>query len=141
MDLTLGTYAVYLAVALPLTVWVASTLSRNGRLFLEDVYAGNDALAGAVNRLLVVGFYLLNLGFVSLYLRIGTEVPDLRGLVEELSVKIGVVTVVLGVVHFLNVYVFNAIRRRHRMEELRRAPVEPQAYVAAPFPAAPAPGR
>ncbi|MDN4171777.1 hypothetical protein QWY28_02365 [Nocardioides sp. SOB77] len=135
MDWTVGTYAAYLVIAVPLTIWVATTLSRNGRLFLEDVYAGNDGLAGAVNRLLVVGFYLLNLGFVSLYLRVGTDVVDLRGLVEQLSVKIGVVTVVLGVVHFVNVYVFNAIRRRHRMEELRRPPLEPQSYVAAPYPA------
>ncbi|MDN4159751.1 hypothetical protein [Nocardioides abyssi] len=135
MDWTVGTYAAYLLIAVPLTIWVASTLSRNGRLFLQDVYAGNDDLAGAVNRLLVVGFYLLNLGFVSLYLRVGGEVPDLRGMVEELSVKVGVVAVVLGVVHFVNVYVFNAIRRRHRLEELRRPPLEPQSYVAAPYPA------
>ncbi|WP_205472066.1 hypothetical protein [Nocardioides sp. SYSU D00038] len=140
MDWTVGTYVVYLLIAVPLTVWVATTLSRNGRLFLEDVFSGNDALAGAVNRLLVVGFYLLNLGFVSLYLRIGTEVLDLRGLFEELSVKIGVVTLVLGIVHFCNVYVFNAIRRRHRLEQLRTAPVPPQAHLpyAPPFPA---PGR
>jgi len=135
VDWTVGTYAAYLLIAVPLTIWVARTLSHNGRLFLEDVYAGDDELAGAVNRLLVVGFYLLNLGFVSLYLRLGSDVVDLRAMVEQLSVKIGVVTVVLGVVHFLNVYVFNAIRRRHRLEELRRPPVEPQGYVAAPYPA------
>jgi hypothetical protein len=129
MDWTVGTYVVYLVVAVPLTIWVASTLSRNGRVFLEDVFSGNDALANAVNRLLVVGFYLLNLGFVSLYLRIGTPVLDLRGLFEELSVKIGVVTITLGLVHFLNVYVFNAIRRRSRMESLRSAPVAPQAHI------------
>ena len=65
MDWTVTTYVVYLLVAVPLTIWVATTLSRNGRVFLEDVFAGNEGLADAVNRLLVVGFYLLNLGFVS----------------------------------------------------------------------------
>ncbi len=130
MNWTVATYIAYLLIAVPLTIWVASTLSSNGRVFLEDVFAGSEALAGAVNRLLVVGFYLLNLGFVSLYLRIGTEVPDLRGLVEELSVKIGVVTLVLGIVHFVNVFVFNSIRRRHRLESLRTAPVMPQGQLA-----------
>ena len=141
MDWTVGTYVVYLLIAVPLTVWVATTLSRNGRVFLEDVFAGTEGLAAAVNRLLVVGFYLLNLGFVSLYLRISEPIPDLRGLFEELSVKVGVVTLVLGVLHFFNVYVFNAIRRRSRMESLRTAPVPPQAQIApyaAPYPA---PGR
>ena len=76
MSMTVLTYFSYLLVAVPLTVWVATTLSRNGRVFLADVFDGNDDLADAVNRLLVVGFYLLNLGFVTLYLRVGTEVRD-----------------------------------------------------------------
>src|SRR6478609_8133623 len=105
MDWTVGTYVVYLLITVSLTVWVASTLSRNGRVFLEDVFAGNEALAHAVNRLLVVGFYLLNLGFVTLFLRISEPVYDLRGLFETLSVKVGIVMLALGVVHFFNVYV------------------------------------
>jgi hypothetical protein len=143
MDWTVATYVAYLLVAVPLTVWVATTLSRNGAVFLADVFQGTEALAQAVNRLLVVGFYLLNLGFVSLYLRSGADVVDLRGLLEQLSVKIGVVTLVLGVVHFLNVWVFSAMRRRQRMDSFRSAPVAPQGYVG-PLgtPAAyPAPGR
>ena len=141
MDWTVTTYVAYLLIAVPLTVWVARTLSRHGRVFLEDVFVGNDALADAVNRLLVVGFYLLNLGFVSLYLRGGADVVDLRGLFEELSVKVGVVSLVLGGLHFANVYVFNAMRRRHRMESLRSAPVPPQAYLSQGVAPYPAPGR
>jgi hypothetical protein len=134
MDWTVTTYVVYLSIAVPLTIWVATTLSRNGRIFLEDVFAGSEGLAGAVNRLLVVGFYLLNLGFVSLYLRIGSPVLDLRGLFEELSVKVGVVTITLGLIHFVNVYGFNSIRRRHRLEALRTAPLPPQVQLT-PYPA------
>ena len=140
MDWTVTTYVVYLLVSVPLTIWVATTLSRNGRVFLADVFRGEAGLADAVNTLLVVGFYLLNLGFVSLYLRIGTPVVDLRGLFEELSVKIGVVTITLGLVHFSNVYVFNSIRRRHRLESMRTAPVPAQASLAT-YPNYPAPGR
>jgi hypothetical protein len=134
MSMTVLTYFSYLLVAVPLTVWVATTLSRNGRVFLADVFDGNDDLADAVNRLLVVGFYLLNLGFVTLYLRVGTEVRDLRGLVETLSVKVGIVMLVLGFVHFFNVYVFNSIRRRSRLDALRTAPVPHQGYAYAPQP-------
>lgn len=140
MDWTVTTYVVYLLVSVPLTIWVATTLSRNGRVFLQDVFEGTEGLADAVNKLLVVGFYLLNLGFVSLYLRISDPVYDLRGLFEQLSVKIGVVTITLGLLHFTNVWVFNSIRRRHRLEALRTAPVPPQAVLPpyGPPPAYPA---
>ena len=131
MTWTVTTYVAYLLVTVPLTIWVASTLSRNGRVFLIDVFADKEDLADAVNKLLVVGFYLLNLGFVMLYLRSGDAVVDLAGLFENLSVKIGVVMLVLGVIHFFNVYVFNAIRRRSRTEALRTPPVAPQSWTSA----------
>ena len=137
MDWTAASYFTYLAVTVPLTVWVASTLSSNGRVFLEDVFTDNAALADAINKLLVVGFYLLNVGFVLLYLRTGDLVTDLSTLMEVVSVKVGVVMVVLGLIHFTNVYVFNAIRRRVRLESLRTPPLPPQQYVGPMQPAYP----
>jgi hypothetical protein len=128
MDLVVIAYCLYLVIAVPLTIWVGSTLSRNGRVFLVDVFAGNDALAEAVNRLLVVGFYLLNLGVVALYLRVDDLVPHARDVVEVLSVKMGVVMLMLGVVHLTNVYVFTKIRRRSQLDARPTAPVPPQAY-------------
>jgi hypothetical protein len=126
MDWVTTSYLTYLAITVPLTVWVASTLSTNGQVFLEDVFTDNSALAEAINKLLVVGFYLLNVGFVLLYLRTGETAFSLPSLVEVVSVKIGVVMIVLGLIHFTNVYVFNSIRRRVRMEGLRTPPLAPQ---------------
>ncbi|MEV8377664.1 hypothetical protein AB0P21_33305 [Kribbella sp. NPDC056861] len=132
--MTVITYLIYLAIAVPLTIWVARTLSRNGRVFLVDVFHGNDDFADAVNKLLVVGFYLVNLGFVTLFLRTGGTVVDTRGLIEQLSVKVGIVMVVLGVLHLMNVWIFNAIRRRSRLEEMTAPPVRPNAFVGtSPF--------
>ncbi|MFE6127694.1 MULTISPECIES: hypothetical protein [unclassified Streptomyces] len=128
MDLTVVAYIVYLLISVALTVWVARTLSRNGRIFLADVLHGNEKLADAVNHLLVVGFYLVNLGFVALYLKAADAVADARGLFEALSVKIGVVLLVLGVMHLGNVYVLNKIRRRGIMEREQVPPVPPQGW-------------
>lgn len=125
MNMTVTTYLLYLLIAVPLTIWVARTLSRNGRIFLVDVFGGNEDFADAVNRLLVVGFYLLNLGFVTLFLRSGSPVEDASGVFEQLSVKLGVVMLVLGVVHLTNVWIFNKIRTRSRLDTMTRPPVPP----------------
>jgi len=130
MDWTAATYLAYLLVTVPLTIWVAMTLSRNGQVFLEDVFEENQNLADAVNKLLVVGFYLLNLGFVLLYLRSDDAVVGLSQVLESLSGRVGVVMLVLGLVHFLNMYVLNSIRRRSRSETLRQPPLQPQAWLA-----------
>ena len=132
MDLTVTTYVLYLLIAVPLTIWVARTLSRYGRVFLVDVFHGNEDIADAVNRLLVVGFYLLNLGFVTLFLRSGTAVENASGIFEQLSVKLGIVMLVLGVVHLTNVWIFNKIRNRSKLDAMTRPPVPPNDVVQGP---------
>jgi len=123
MNETVTTYGLYLAIALPLTVWVARTLFRHGRLFLVDCFHGNEALADSVNHLLVVGFYLVNFGFVSLFLKLARDVIGVRGIFEMLSVKLGVVLLVLGAMHFFNLLVLTKLRKRAQWE--RNAPVPP----------------
>jgi len=131
MDLTVLAYLVYLAISIGLTVWVAKTLSSNGRVFLADVLFGDEHLADAVNRLLVVGFYLVNLGFVALYLRGGDSISDAREMFNALSVKLGVVLLVLGAMHLGNVYVLNRIRRRRIMEREQYPPVDADGFTEA----------
>lgn len=122
-------YLIYLVVSVGLTIWVARTLFKNGRVFLVDSFLGNEGLADSVNRLLVVGFYLINIGYVSLALRFGTRPLSLEEMIEGLSTKIGVVMLVLGGMHFFNMLVFSKMRRRAL---LRNAPppVQPNEFVA-----------
>jgi hypothetical protein len=113
MNVTVITYLSYLLISVALTVWVAHTLHKNGRIFLVDVFHGREALADSVNHLLVVGFYLINLGYVSLALKLGYELESAREGIEALSWKVGLVLVVLGGMHFFNLYVFSRMRRRN----------------------------
>jgi len=112
MNATVTTYGLYLALSLPLTVWVARNLYKNGRIFLVDCFHGNEPLADSVNQLLVVGFYLINFGFVSMFLKLAEEVEAARGVMEALSGKLGVVLLVLGGMHFFNLLIFTKLRRR-----------------------------
>jgi hypothetical protein len=116
MNLSIFTYLVYLVVSISMTIWVAQTLHKNGRYFLVDVFHGDWAIADSVNRLLVVGYYLINLGYVSLMLKLGHAVSDMTGAIEALSEKVGMVLVVLGVMHFFNLYIFSRIRRRSSLD-------------------------
>jgi TRAP-type C4-dicarboxylate transport system permease large subunit len=125
------TYLAYLTLSLLLTIWVARTLHKNGRVFLVDSFGGNETLADSINHLLVVGFYLINIGYVALALTERNAPQDLRGVLELLSSKVGFVLLVLGGMHFFNLLVFSKMRRRAL---LHRAPppLPPQARVAAP---------
>ncbi len=95
-------YALYLCITLGITVWVARTLSRNGIVFLEQCFGQNGELARSTNHLLVVGFYLVNIGFITLTLSLGAEPTSWPDAIRFLSSKVGLAVLVLGAVHFFN---------------------------------------
>jgi hypothetical protein len=136
-SIVLGQFA-YLAIASGMTVWVARTLHTNGRAFLKDAFNGNEELAGSINKLLVVGFYLLNIGFVCIQVSDGAGLTNLPSIVRGYSMNVGWVMMVLGVMHMLNLYVFNRFRKsnlRHAAASngggmYRVAPVLPNYAVA-----------
>src|SRR3954465_5080273 len=144
MDVKFTMYLIYLVVSVGLTVWVGRTLFRNGLVFLEDSL-GSVRLAQSVNHLLVVGFYLLNLGYVSVMLRVDGRVADATAAVEDLSIKVGLVLLVVGVLHFFNLFVLSRIRlrRTHRAaapvtDPLGDGLLQPAGF-AAPMPPYPGP--
>ena len=131
MDYRVIEYVLYLALSVVLTVWVAQTLFHHGQRFLLDVFRGNAALAASVNHLLVVGFYLVNLGYVTLQLKLDTAPASASELMEALAGKVGLVLLVLGAMHFGNLYLFARLRQRARRPRQTRS-VPPPAPPAMP---------
>jgi len=121
-------YLAYLSISIAVTIWVARTLTTNGRIFLIDTFLHNEPLADAVNNLLAVGFYLINIGYVALALKYGTRPADAAGAIETLSTKVGLVLLVLGAMHFFNLYVFARVRRKAMLRN-QKPPVPPEQFV------------
>ncbi len=130
MNETVITYGLYLALAVAMTIWVAKTLHKSGRVFLVECFHGNAELADSVNHLLVVGFYLINIGFVSLYLKTTETVTGAQGIFETLSGKMGIVLLMLGGMHFFNLLLFTKLRKRAHLATMP-PPVPPMLRVNA----------
>lgn len=117
------TYFAYLTASIVITIWVARTLHRRGRVFLVTSFHGNERIADGVNDLLVVGFYLINFGYVALALKYGAKPDSLHTSMDFLATKIGLVMVILGAMHCFNLIVFTRISTRHSQET--NSPVRP----------------
>ena len=116
MTLTVLTYLLYLTISIGLTIWVGRTLFTNGRAFLLDIFRGNVQLADSVNKLLLVGFYLVNVGYVSLSMYIGMDILSMEHLMEKLSYKLGMILLVLGAMHFTNLVILYKLRKRSQAD-------------------------
>ena len=115
VDYAVLTYSIYLAVSVVIALSVGWTLHRSGRAFLVEMFMGEEGLADSVNHLIVVGFYLLSIGFVALALKYGARPTDMADAIEALATKVGVVLLVLGGLHFLNLLMFSRLRLRVKL--------------------------
>lgn len=118
---TVIAYFIYLPVALALTWYVAASLFRNSLVFMKDIFNGRDEIALATNTLFRIGFYLLNVGFALYILRIDGVLAGTQQTIERLSYKIGGFSIYLGIMLFLNLYLFfrgkKAAGRKRMMRE------------------------
>lgn len=114
MDKHVLAYSIYLTVTILITVFVGRTLFRNGRVFLRDIFHGNLELAEAVDKLLLVGYYLVNMGYAVYAMIVNVNINDNRQLMEVLSQKVGVIVLILGAMHFFNMFIFFKLRKREQ---------------------------
>jgi hypothetical protein len=112
MNFVILSYALYIPITVVLTIWVARALFTNGRVFLVDIFHGNELLADSVNKLLLVGFYLINIGYAVYTMRIFETIDNTQTLIETLSLKLGAIILILGGMHFFNLFVFFKLRKR-----------------------------
>lgn len=112
------TYLIYLVISAAFTYWVGRNLHRNGRVFLLEAFKADAVMADSVNQLLLVGFYLVNFGLVSLFLSLGSAPKDSVAVIEYLSFKFGVVLIVLGGMHFFNMKNIAKIRSKGKSRDL-----------------------
>ena len=123
MNYIIITYSLYLVITMALTIWVARTLFKNGKVFLVDIFHGNKELADSVNNLLLVGFYLINIGYAVYTLQVTGSIVNTQEVIERLSLKIGLIILILGAMHFFNLYLFFTLRKKATQEARYKAPV------------------
>jgi hypothetical protein len=126
MNLYILTYSIYLFVSIAVTMVVARVLFKNGRVFLVDIFHGNELLADSVNRLLLVGFYLINIGYVSLALEESYLIENLQVVMERLSYKLGIIILILGGMHFLNIFIFFNLRKKSQVVKVTTVNIPPR---------------
>ena len=120
MNYIIITYIIYLMLTVSITIWVATTLFRNGKIFLVDIFNGNRDLANSVNNLLLTGFYLINIGYAVYTLQVTNAITNMQLVIEELSIKIGLIILILGAMHFFNLYIFFKLRKKALYEKAVR---------------------
>jgi len=111
----------YLLITSYITMYVGRVLFVNGRHFLLRMFSHQEALTDSVNRILLTGYYLVNLGYVSIMLTMRTPVVTVSDLVESLGNSVGRILLTLGVMHFMNIaiaFAWNQLNSKNKRVKL-----------------------
>ncbi len=115
-------YLIYLPLALGMTFFVARTLFKNSKVFMLDIFKGREEIALATNRLFEVGFYLLNVGTALLILKMDV-INKAQEMLENLSYKLGGFSIYLGIITFMNLYLFFRGKRKSDQTKVAVIPI------------------
>ena len=114
MTLTISTYFIYIGISLILTILVGIILGKTGRALLLEYFHGNKNLAENINRLILLGYYLLNIGYISLTTNTGIKVRDYEHMFEILSNKIGITFLVLAGFYLVDMLLLFKLRKKNK---------------------------
>lgn len=105
MNYNLLSYSIYLPITFYITIWVGKELHRAGKYFVCEMIRNDQVFANAVNNSLLIGYYLLNLGYVTIMLHGWEPVESITSMLIILCHRLGFILLTLGLVHFLNMLV------------------------------------
>jgi hypothetical protein len=107
-------YIIYLALAYIITVHVGLVFYRNGRVFILNLMGGDEQFTNAINNLLLVGYYLLNLGYCAVMITMWEPIDSPEGMINNLSFMLSRIILLLGIMHYINMAAIYLLSKKHK---------------------------
>lgn len=108
-------YIIYLTITIYIIVWVGRMFHRNGSVFLLQLYKGNTELCSTINNILLVAYYLFNIGYAFMRLKTWEFVGSADQLITSVGHHLGVLVLILAVTHYFNMAVLYFLSRKHAL--------------------------
>lgn len=111
MNYNIPGYAIYLLITVFIIFKVGMVFYKNGRVFILDLFHGDAAFTDHVNKLLLVGYYLLNIGYAFVSIRTWIPITNITLLITELAMRVGILSILLAAMHYFNMIVLYKLSR------------------------------
>lgn len=102
MNYNVGAYIIYLILMILIIGYVGRYFYINGRVFILSLLKGNESLTDFINRLLLIAYYLFNIGYAFLKLKQWQKITSLEALLSSLAANVGMLVLILALTHYLN---------------------------------------
>ena len=124
MNYNIIAYSIYIPITIALSIWIAKNLHQNTKAFLIERFKNNEALAISTNNLIQTGFYLISFGYSFMNMSVRSNghfnnfqqwicdpLSSVQAPIEELAMKLGGFTLILGLLLFANFFMMLLIQK------------------------------
>lgn len=105
MNFNIAAYGFFLTVAIYIIIVVGKTCYKNGNVYVMELLHGHQDLCLRINRVLLAGYYLLNIGYAATTLASWEKVITASQFVEFIAVKTALIIAIIAVLHYLNIFI------------------------------------
>ncbi len=105
MNLNLLSYLLFFPAMLAIAVYVAQVCHRHGRIWMLRIFHDDAAFVDAVNNILLVGCYVVNLGYIALCVAHWEPIAGVDEMIGALRTRIATILFTLAALHYQNIAV------------------------------------
>ncbi|QQT31273.1 hypothetical protein I6I99_01460 [Sphingobacterium multivorum] len=102
MNFNILAYAIYGLLTCYIILWVGRLFHKNGRVFILSLFGQEVNLADTTNNLLLLGYYLLNIGYAILQFSYWRQIESFDEMICSIAFKTGRLLLVLVGLHYFN---------------------------------------
>ena len=105
MNLNILSYFIFLMIVIYIIVLVGRVCYRNGNTYVLELLQGHEDLCIRINKILLTGYYLVNIGYAVTTLASWETVTSVHQLIESIAIKTALIVGLLSLLHYLNIFI------------------------------------
>lgn len=114
MNYNILSYGLYAIITIYIIVWVGKAFHRNGRMFILSLFENNEVTTDTTNNLLLVGYYLFNIGYAILQFSFWQQINNMQELILNISIKLGILVLILAALHYNNMFIIYLLSKNKK---------------------------
>jgi len=113
MTYNILSYIIYGCITVYIIYYVGRLFHRNGRIFILRLFNGNDSLTDTTNNILLLAYYLFNIGYSVIQFSFWERITDVVNMISSISVKTGILILILALTHYFNIFLIYFLSNRN----------------------------
>lgn len=105
MNLNIIGYFIYLSITILIIIKVGKICYKNGNIYVAELIPNHAAICQKINQVLLMGYYLLNIGYCAMTLISWQKIVSLNQLIETIAIKAAVIIFAISLLHYLNIII------------------------------------